>query len=166
MQERQTCDQSDKPPYHCAPSDYIAMISHLQRVEAGELAVRTVDLRTQAGVLWRMLHYATRATDVGVDAFLEVFASDGAARIAAERRRQIASEGWTAEHDDIHERNELLAAAIWYLDNACEYDLGIRLPQWPWDEVDWKPNTDQVRQLAKAGALIAAEIDRIQRRNK
>lgn len=60
----------DVPPHHCAPSDYLAMIVHLQRIEAGELSPANIDWRTQAGVLWRMLHYATRATDAGVDAFL------------------------------------------------------------------------------------------------
>jgi hypothetical protein len=34
---------------------------------------------------------------------------------------------------------------------------------WPWAEKWWKPSEDQVRNLVKAGALIAAEIDRIQR---
>jgi len=34
---------------------------------------------------------------------------------------------------------------------------------WPWDEEWWKPDNDAVRNLAKAGALIAAEIDRLQR---
>jgi hypothetical protein len=35
--------------------------------------------------------------------------------------------------------------------------------QWPWDENDWKPADDPVRNLEKAGALIAAEIDRLLR---
>jgi hypothetical protein len=33
---------------------------------------------------------------------------------------------------------------------------------WPWVAEDWKPSTDPVRNLVKAGALIAAEIDRLQ----
>lgn len=54
-----------KPPHHCAPSDYLAMIVRLQQIEAGELSPANVDWRTQAGVLWRMLYYATRVTDAG-----------------------------------------------------------------------------------------------------
>ena len=33
---------------------------------------------------------------------------------------------------------------------------------WPWNVVWWKPTPDdRIRELAKAGALIAAEIDRL-----
>jgi hypothetical protein len=35
---------------------------------------------------------------------------------------------------------------------------------WPWDPSWWKPSPDPIRNLVKAGALIAAEIDRLQRR--
>jgi hypothetical protein len=34
---------------------------------------------------------------------------------------------------------------------------------WPWSGMDWRPSADRVRELAKAGALIAAEIDRLNR---
>lgn len=34
---------------------------------------------------------------------------------------------------------------------------------WPWDRSWWKPSPDPIRNLVKAGALIAAEIDRLQR---
>jgi hypothetical protein len=33
---------------------------------------------------------------------------------------------------------------------------------WPWDDEQWKPYpTDRVKELIKAGAYIAAEIDRL-----
>jgi hypothetical protein len=35
---------------------------------------------------------------------------------------------------------------------------------WPWDWRFWKPSVDPIRDLVKAGALIAAEIDRLQRK--
>lgn len=90
---------------------------------------------------------------------------DGAALIAAERLRQVSVEGWTPAHDDGHEGNELLQAAVWYLDNGAEFDFGLSLPPWPWEPAAWKPSDDRVRQLVKAGALIAAEIDRLKRRD-
>ncbi len=31
---------------------------------------------------------------------------------------------------------------------------------WPWGKSWWKPSDDPIRDLEKAGALIAAEIDR------
>ena len=33
---------------------------------------------------------------------------------------------------------------------------------WPWDKKWWKPSDDPIKNLIKAGALIAAEIDRLQ----
>lgn len=33
---------------------------------------------------------------------------------------------------------------------------------WPWDMKWWKPSKDPIKNLIKAGALIAAEIDRLQ----
>jgi hypothetical protein len=33
---------------------------------------------------------------------------------------------------------------------------------WPWDMKWWKPSDDPIKNLVKAGALIAAEIDRLQ----
>lgn len=82
--------------------------------------------------------------------------------IAAERQRQMEREGWTPEHDAEHGYGELGWAAEAYLHHAnCDrpdYDPAPGV--WPWQESDWKPTTT-VRNLVKAGALIAAEIDRL-----
>lgn len=87
----------------------------------------------------------------------------------------MAKEGWTPEHDDAHDAGELASAAACYAINAAStlhpYDgLGIQLnasgapevPWWPWDVSWWKPG-EPLRDLVRAGALIAAEIDRLQR---
>jgi hypothetical protein len=77
--------------------------------------------------------------------------------IANERQRQIEAEGWTPEHDDQHSSGELADAA------AC-YARGKQMSAvWPWDEKWWKPGPDRRRQLVKAGALIVAEIERLDR---
>jgi len=90
----------------------------------------------------------------------------GAELISDERARQIAVEGWTAEHDDGGESGELTAAATAYLQRARECSFYGEEPRtasppsvWPWDAKFWKPGTT-IRMLTKAGALIAAEIDR------
>lgn len=107
---------------------------------------------------------------------------DGVELIAAERQRQVTDEGWDAEHDAEHIGGEISGAAASYaaaahrqiaenfVDNAClrplsaTYHEAIRPAQtWRWGEAWWKPSGDPVRNLAKAGALIAAEIDRILR---
>lgn len=100
----------------------------------------------------------------------------GVEQIAKERHRQIHEEGWTAYHDDVtHEDGDLVLAAICYASNGItqgENIMGEPLPLvfvdrvWPWDDQWWKPTpNDRIRELVKAGALIAAEIDRIQRMN-
>lgn len=76
--------------------------------------------------------------------------------VAAERQRQTTVEGWTPEHDDEHDRGELAAAAACYLHH--DSFLGL----WPWDFSWFKP-TNRRRDLVKAGALIVAEIERIDR---
>lgn len=88
--------------------------------------------------------------------------SDGAEMIAAERQRQVEQEGWSAEHDANHHYGALGWAAEAYLHHAnCDRADWLPAPgEWPWAEGDWKPTTT-VRNLVKAGALIAAEIDRL-----
>jgi hypothetical protein len=85
--------------------------------------------------------------------------------IAAERERQISQEGWTPEHDDEHINGELRDAAIAYA-QVCDDRAGECAEDWfpwQWSREWWKPSDDPIRNLAKAGALIAAEIDRLHR---
>jgi hypothetical protein len=97
----------------------------------------------------------------------------GAEMIAAERQRQIEQEGWTPEHDDEHDGGDLARAAEAYAYHATQQLRGrkpsygpLRPPPygWPWHPNRWKPSDDPIRNLVKAGALIAAEIDRLQRK--
>lgn len=100
--------------------------------------------------------------------------------VLAERQRQITGEGWTPEHDEQHREGELCLAAAGYARAtsdvlqaiAHEFDApgeptlsdpvtwSYGLP-WPvgWD---FKPAPPR-RQLVKAGALILAEIERMDR---
>lgn len=87
----------------------------------------------------------------------------GVELIADERRRQIEVEGWTPQHDDQWTRFELSRAASCYL-HASESALITRF--WPFDWKWWKPSYDKISNLIKAGALIAAEIDRLQRKDE
>lgn len=87
---------------------------------------------------------------------------DGASLIAAERIRQITEEGWTAEHDDLHEIGEMALAAICYASSHLHwFPIDIE-KAWPWSWEWWKPK-DDITNLVRAGALIAAEIDRLKR---
>jgi hypothetical protein len=83
----------------------------------------------------------------------EIRTSQGVELIKAERQRQVKVEGWTPEHDAKHTEGELATAA------AC-YALGELDNTWPWEAHWWKPK-DRISNLVRAGALIAAEIDRL-----
>lgn len=115
--------------------------------------------------------------------------SVGAEMIAMERLRQIGIEGWTQRHDDEHDQHELALAAVAYAAPAPVFvgtatKFEIRLSEaWPWHSDDDKRSPDvrawypeplataltnrpelreqRIGELVKAGALLAAEIDRI-----
>jgi hypothetical protein len=84
----------------------------------------------------------------------------GVGLIAAERKRQVEAEGWAPDHDDEHLFGELAkrgaALAVAHTDAVVmDGDEQVR---------PWKMHTAP-RSLVIAGALIAAEIDRLQRLN-
>lgn len=90
--------------------------------------------------------------------------------VIKERRRQMAVEGWTIEHDDQHLQSELAwAAACYAIGGAHVNPAAIVISQkdiphalWPW-ALQWFKPTDRRRDLEKAGALIIAEIERLDR---
>lgn len=86
--------------------------------------------------------------------------------IAAERRRQIEVEGFSAVCDDLYTQGELPAAAACYATGRAIVAVGPWFDGagsvWPWSRRWWKP-TDRRRDLIKAGALIVAEIERLDR---
>lgn len=100
----------------------------------------------------------------------------GAELIAAERKRQIEVEGWSAEHDANHAAGQLAAAAACYIEAVYQMSNGAGADEvrnailrrgtsvrWPWEKSWLKVSPDPVRNLVKAGALITAEIDRLKR---
>jgi hypothetical protein len=95
----------------------------------------------------------------------------GSDMIMLERSRQIVQERWTPGHDDTFDQGELacagasyaMAASVQSSHNAQLAQLAKPPRQWPYENKWWKPTADPIRNLVKAGALIAAEIDRLQR---
>lgn len=87
--------------------------------------------------------------------------SNAVQSVIAERQRHQSVEGWTPEHDDQYSKSQLLWASSCYVLNAIH--PFNRIPfDWPWTPEWWKP-TNPRRDLVKAGALILAEIERIDR---
>lgn len=81
--------------------------------------------------------------------------------VIAERQRQQSVEGWTPEHDNAYQNSELADAAACYAIHA--HNQGFSTPaHWPWSP-DWWKQSGARRDLVKAGALILAEIERIDR---
>jgi hypothetical protein len=103
--------------------------------------------------------------------------------IAAERKRQREIEGWSTEHDDRHRDKSMALAAALYatpvpLQAVYVWHGDDRVPHvrtfdpWPWKNVgangtsdawDKRKKHDYRRRLVIAGALLAAEIDRLDR---
>lgn len=100
----------------------------------------------------------------------------GAELIADERKRQVEIEGYTPKHDEQNTKMQLTSAAIFY----CKAAKLAQHPKKPGQVVDYvmieteefpedwnsdyaKPSFDNsIKDLTKAGALICAEIDRLQ----
>lgn len=99
-------------------------------------------------------------------------AADGVELIAAERDAQVTREGYLRRHDDSHDKGEMATAALCYLRVVLTHvdpdSPNAAAPinstaDWPWPD-GYKPDWgDPIPNLVKAGALIAAEIDRLQR---
>lgn len=112
-------------------------------------------------------------------ALADIAGTKAAADVLSERERQKSGEGWTAEHDDDHVNNEIASLATYYAmppaaRNWPAKDLGygdtvgagymttigeVILP-WNWRA---KVDGDRRRELVKAGALVLAEIERLDR---
>ena len=88
----------------------------------------------------------------------------GADLIREERRRQIEQEGYNDMHDRHHTPQVLCRAAVGYAlhEDPSKLVADAAANLWPWSDEFWKPK-DHLRNLVRAGALIAAAIDRLQK---
>lgn len=98
--------------------------------------------------------------------------STAARDLLAERRRQVREEGYTLERDNQYTEGQLAQAASAYAfwadprgarqDDHIDYLNSTLKGLWPWAKEYWKPTTQRLM-LIKAGALILAEIERLDR---
>lgn len=88
--------------------------------------------------------------------------------VQTERRRQITVEGFDTSNDDGSAGQIALAAGCYALHAGgigTDWPGGIRNGSalfWPWDEEWWKPKSAR-ENLVRAGALVLAEIERLDR---
>ena len=90
-----------------------------------------------------------------------------ALEVLSERLRQITVEGHTAEADDLYTTGQLAdaasALAAWaHICNMPLIECTVVPALWPWGQETWKPGA-QRGMLIKAGALILAELERLDR---
>lgn len=100
----------------------------------------------------------------------------GSELISMERKRQIAHHRYNSNIDDTYLRGDLAAAAVFYAIPQDHELAALARSFWPdswsppaYSEDDQKmrgdhPDQFRIQDLIKAGALIAAEIDRLARR--
>lgn len=91
----------------------------------------------------------------------------GIEHIFQERMSQLDKHNWTPDHDDTHRAGQLAIIAatlcVWGTDATVEdpeEDFGSANDPWGLEQ---KLKGDPIHRLKVAGALIAAEIDRLQR---
>lgn len=93
---------------------------------------------------------------------------DGVTKIMLERLRHREVERWTEDRDKHYSNEELaLAAAAYAVPPKFSYTWGMKIFNfrellWPWGKT-WLKSAEEnrMRDLEKAGALIASEIDRL-----
>ncbi|WEM00055.1 hypothetical protein [Delftia tsuruhatensis] len=159
-----------------APAVPVAVTTHaeLEKLQGGSGSMATIFPADASGFPVRL--YAAPAAPA-VDAPVKVL-SQAARDVLAERRRQVEAEGWTPEHDDQHDEGEMCFAAAGYaavasdnlqaisrdIDRDLTLDDNVYPPtNYPWPRSwEFKPCTPR-RALVKSGALILAEIERIDR---
>lgn len=86
--------------------------------------------------------------------------------IAEEQLRSREEKGYTPSHDKEHSAGELAMAAMCYAMLPVWRPADMAPMGWPWVSCDpqdgFKPTpNNRIRELVKAGQLIASEIDRL-----
>lgn len=85
-----------------------------------------------------------------------------AGELLAERRRQINEEGWTPKHDERRAASDLALAGAAYAMSAGSLPIsGLPAAVWPFG--DGFKRKDPRHDLVRAGALIVAAIERLDR---
>lgn len=158
----------------------LSIIAQAMGFEPGEqpgeegIAIAIRVLRTQLAYLgkhlWDLQEYCELSPSVRkkVEAAISGAAdprklSTAACDVLSERLRQEEVEGWHPDGDDAHTACEMaVAAALYALYSDCYPQTGEPPKGWPWDPSWWKPKNYRT-DLVRAGALILAEIERLDR---
>ncbi len=136
------------------PLDYATEINRLRNV---------IQAACSGGLFHMIERWKQLFPDAPVPTLHMPLLTQAAQDVLAERQRQISAEGRTPEHDDAYTADELAKAAAAYAVCSVVTDRGhLALSLWPWDHEWFKPSGSR-RNLVKAGALILAELERLDR---
>ena len=183
--------ETDKERLLCGAPSIEAAVMHREGEQRVNEIMKLLMLRPEVVEFALIMEEKFRKHDVdGLDfkvalegLFARLAADDaapltGAELIVAERNRQMEKEGWTPEHDAQHVNGQITEAAVCYAlnkqkrpPNGCmigsmghgeDVEFGFVHPAWPWHS-DWdkREKHDRIKSLSIAGALLAAEIDRL-----
>jgi len=122
---------------------------HRMEAEVAKREAKRIKERSQA-VRDRASHFLIGRTATN----RETIAADGVSAIHAEREKQ--RQQFSDDHDDLHDHSELAYVA------AVLADAAHRFGKDAWGLLE-KHEHDRIAQLRIAGALLAAEIDRLMR---
>jgi hypothetical protein len=152
------------PVYEVAAQLVKLILIEMPRATNADLAADGPVGDEEAGV-WQLIEAKAKVLGEYLDRSMKLeVKSDGARAIELERVEQ--RKRWGDDHDDEHDEGELLYAAICYAQFRLDdpHYPPERVPDaWPFEPENWHAHRDRRRNLVKAGALIAAEIDRLDR---
>lgn len=136
-----------------------------------EPSIRDKDARYAINSLCHTVAYHIKKPDTtnpvwplyaATPARVDTVGGEAARDVLVERQRQVNSEGWTPEHDDQHGAADMAHAAACYIFGHMHWSPNDMRQRWPWAHEWFKPSNRR-RNLVKAGALILAEIERLDR---
>lgn len=137
----------------------------LEMIATGRVRGETEDSPLHLDVARTIAGDALKALDALDESDPETAA---AMAVLRERAAHTTREGYSDAHDDRYADGELARAAAAYsfhasLPPSARLRVSGQLPMhWPWEAQWWKPNTAR-RDLERAGALIIAELARLNR---
>lgn len=154
-------DAQTEPSRHSAPGFSVDATAMLDQIK--KLAEELIKLSAKAQVASPETPAAPAEPAVVKRRMLR---SKAERDVIDERRRQVSAEGCSTKLDDVYQGSELALAAAWYATPPfTRFALDANdMSLWPisWLPTSFKPGNRR-RELVKSGALIIAELERLDR---
>lgn len=149
----------------CGGQGEVEQDAHYNNFDSVALGVQFYGIGKHFGAHERLWSFFMKHRKTILAALSQQDAVREAARdVIAERERQQSVEGWTTKHDDKYRDGAMALAAACYALVGSGWKKEAITNLWPrsWS-YGWFKSTSPRRDLVKAGALILAEIERLDR---